>query len=233
MTNTEIFIDKYKNLESVVRSTYDLTYNDSISNFLVGQTKYKRYSEDIRYCQEVRNLLSHKQKIDNNFAVEPSQQMIDFIDRLIEQIKNRPKCYEIQIGLKDIYFQPLDGKVKEAIQTMREKLYTHVPIIENGVVIGVFDENSIFNYLADNEIVYIENDLSFRQLDKYISLNNREMEEFVFFKATAYVEELESEIEKSFRKNKRIGVAFITPSGKATEQLQGIITPWDIIASSK
>ena len=59
------------------------------------------------------------------------------------------------------------------------------------------------------------------------------MEEFIFFPPTGYVEELENEFEKAFRKGKRIGVAFITPTGKKTEKLQGIITPWDILASTK
>ena len=80
MTNADIFIDKYKQLEEVVRSTYHLKDNDSISFYLSGQVKYQRFKDDIKYCQDVRNLLSHKKKLNNSFAVEPNKQMIEFID---------------------------------------------------------------------------------------------------------------------------------------------------------
>ena len=102
MTNSEIFLEKYKQLEETVHSTYNLRNEDSISYYLTGQSKYKRYADDIRYCQDVRNLLSHKKKISDSFAVEPNEKMIQFVDSLINSIKNRPKCSDIQIKFKDV-----------------------------------------------------------------------------------------------------------------------------------
>lgn len=231
MTNADIFIDKYKQLEEVVRSTYHLRDSDSISFYLSGQVKYQRFKDDIKYCQDVRNLLNHKKKLNNSFAVEPNQQMIDFIDNLIERIKKRAKCNDIQIKIDDVFWKSVDGNVKDTMIAMRKNLYTHIPILDNGIVIGVFDENSIFNYLAEEEIVAIDDGLKFEDIRKYLSLDGREMEDFLFFNANNYVEELENEIEKSFKRGKRIGIAFLTQNGKPNEELQGIITPWDIIAS--
>ena len=56
------------------------------------------------------------------------------------------------------------------------------------------------------------------------------MEEFLFVKATMYVEDLEKEIQKYFTKNKRVGIAFLTANGRENESIQGMITPWDIIS---
>lgn len=75
--------------------------------------------------------------------------------------------------------------------------------------------------------------MTFEEIKTYLSLDGREMEKFIFFSPTGYVEELEAKFEEAYRKGKRIGVAFITPTGKRTEKLQGIITPWDILASTK
>ena len=176
--------------------------------------------------------MSHKKKIGNEFAVEPSQQMIGFIDNLINKIKKRTKCYEIQISESNVCWKSINDSVKEAIKEMSDKLYTHIPILENGKVIGVFDENSIFNYLAKQEIIMIENNTTFNDIKDYIGLNDREMEEFIFFSSQRYLEELEIEFEKAYRKGKRIGIAFMTQNGKEDEKLQGIITPWDLIAYS-
>ena len=230
MTNSEIFLEKYKQLEETVRSTYNLRNEDSISYYLSGQSKYKRYADDIRYCQDVRNLLSHKKKISNSFAVEPNEKMIQFIENLTSSIKNRPKCSDIQIKFKDVYWRSISDNVKTTMSVMRDKLFTHVPILdEDGFVIGVFDENSVFTYIADEEIVSIDENLKFTDIKNYLSTTGREMESFVYIKATAYVEELESIIEEAFSKGQRIGLAFVTLNGSPKDKLQGIITPWDII----
>ena len=233
MTNAEIFIEKYKQLEEVVRSTYNLRNSDSISFYLSNQNIYQRYRDEIRYCQEVRNLLSHKKKIGNEFAVEPSQQMLDFIDNLIKKIRKRTKCFEVQINESQVCWKSMNDSVKDTIKEMSDKLYTHIPILEDGKVIGVFDENSIFNYLSKQEIIMIEENTTFNDIKEYIGLYDREMEEFIFFSSQSYLEELEKEFEKSYKRGKRIGIAFMTQNGKSCEKLQGIITPWDMIASSK
>lgn len=36
---------------------------------------------------------------------------------------------------------------------MRGKLYTHMPILEDGKVVGVFGVNSVFNYISKQEMI--------------------------------------------------------------------------------
>ena len=57
------------------------------------------------------------------------------------------------------------------------------------------------------------------------------MEEFIFVKASLYVDDLEKKFEEATDKGKRIGMAFITVSGKPDSPLVGIITPWDILGA--
>ena len=230
LRNSEIFLEKYKQLEEVVRSTCKLGDGDSISFYLSGQSKYKRFADDIRYCQKVRNLLCHEKKVNDSFAVEASASMIEFIEKLIDNIRKRPKCCDIQIKFDNVCWRSLNDTVKDTMTEMRNKLFTHIPILnDDGCVIGVFDENSVFTYIADEEIVAIDETLKFSDIQKYLSLEDREMESFVYVKATSYVDELEEKIESAFNLSKRIGLAFVTASGSNKDKLQGIITPWDII----
>lgn len=128
MKNSEVFLEKYKQLEDVVRSTYKLGEGDSISHYLSSQSKYKRFADDIRYCQKVRNLLCHEKKVSDSFAVEASVSMIEFIDRLIDNIKKRPKCFDIQIKFADVCWRSLNDTVKDTMTEMRNKLFTHIPV---------------------------------------------------------------------------------------------------------
>ncbi len=230
MSNSELFLEKYKELEKAVRSTYNLREQDSISYYLRERSEYKQYAEDIAYCQKVRNFLCHETKLDGDFAIEASDGMIKFIDKLILDIESQPKCSDIQICLCDVYWRFLTDSVKETMAVMRERGFTHVPILDdNGAVIGVFDENSVFTYIADEKIVSIDDGLKFSDIQKHLSIEGREMEEFIFVKADSYVVELERLVENAFLKGRRIELAFVTASGSPKEKLQGIITPFDII----
>ena len=230
MDNSQQYIEKYKKLEAVVRKTYGLPEQDSISYFLKKQDKFNRYYDDISFCQEVRNFMQHKKKVNGRFAIEPNDAMLSFIEQLISRVESRPQCKDICIKFQNIEWRSLSDSVKETIKIMRQKVYTHIPIFENGLLIGVFDENSLFNYVAENEIVDVDDKLCFADIRQYLSTQGREMEEFLFVKSTMYVEDLEKEIQKYFSKNKRVGIAFLTANGRENEPIQGIITPWDIIS---
>lgn len=230
MTNADVYISKYKELEAVVRSVYGLSENDSISYYLKNKSEFKKYRDEITYCQDIRNILQHKTTFGSAYAVEPSDSMIEFIDSLITKIRIRPKCLDYAIMLKNIYWCSYSDNVKTAMTNMRKNVFTHIPILENGQVVGIFDENSVFNYLADNEIIEVDQRITFSDITPYLNINGRDMEEFLFIKSTLYVDELQKKIDYFYRKGKRVGVAFLTVNGKQEEKLQGLITPWDILS---
>lgn len=149
MTNSEIFIEKYKELEEVVRSTYKLSQNDSISYFLTHMDKYKAYQEEIRYCQEVRNLLQHKRKINAYYPVEPADATIEFINSLIDKIKNRLKCRDICVPFQSLCYRGLSDKVYDVMLVMKQKKYSCIPIIEE--VIGFLTAWDVLKAVAKNE----------------------------------------------------------------------------------
>ncbi|MBR4292219.1 MAG: CBS domain-containing protein [Clostridia bacterium] len=233
MDNSEMFLEKYKNLEKAVRSAYGLKRGESISRYLAEKTKYKKFEDEIRYCQEVRNFLVHEKKISNEFALEPSDAMINFIEELTKSIVNLPKCHHIQVKFKNIYWRKMSDSVAETVAVMKEKAYTDVPVLDdNGVVIGVFNENSVFCCIAEGKDVAKDNGLTLFDIKEHLSVTDRETESFVFVRPSLYVWELEDMIEREFEKGSRIGIAFVTASGRADEKLQGIITPWDVIKAN-
>ena len=93
---------------------------------------------------------------------------------------------------------------------------------------GIFDENALFCYLADNGIVDLEG-LTFIDIRDYIGLTDREMEVFTFHHKLTYLDELQNEFQKQFDRGKRLGVAFITETGKPDEDVISMLTAWDVI----
>ena len=69
MSNAEIYIETYKTLEETVREIYHLKETDSISWYLRNRKEFAQDAEEIKYCQEVRNLLQHRRKIQGDYPV--------------------------------------------------------------------------------------------------------------------------------------------------------------------
>ena len=133
-----------------------------------------------------------------------------------------------EITGRQMYCRTLANPVVETITVMRQKVYTHVPIVEGRKIIGIFDENALFCYLADNGIVDLEG-LTFIDIRDYIGLTDREMEVFTFHHKLTYLDELQNEFQKQFDRGKRLGVAFITETGKPDEDVISMLTAWDVI----
>lgn len=233
MNSTDVFLDKYKQVEAAVRMVYSYDGESPLA-FLKDLPQFKRFSRTIDTCRGIRNILQHSPKINGEYPLTPCNDLLPFLDRLIQCISERKRCSDIAIRYKDIFWCSLDDSVKDAMRQMRNCMFTHAPILdEDKRVIGVFDENSIFEYIADEGIVDIDDNIRFRTIQKHLSLTEREMEEFLFVAPGKYVEDLEEQIEEKFHNNKRVGIVFLTADGKQTSSLYGIITPWDIIAAAE
>ena len=232
MSNAEIYIETFKQLEETVRSVYQLRETDSISWYLRGKKEFQQDAEEIKYCQEVRNLLQHRRKLEGDYPVQPSNEMIRFLKELIERVRKRPKCLDICISFSGLYWKDEKGLVRKALEDMRSRGFTQVPILEKRRVVGVFDRTSLFDYLADRKGEGLREDLTFGEMREYLALDKRRTEIFTFHPKNLYVDELQDVFEEQYRKGRRISSAFLTENGKQSEPLIGMITPWDILGKT-
>ena len=63
INRTEEFLDKYKQMETLVRNEYNLDNNESVMNFLINNKDFKEIENELDLCRDTRNLLSHNPKI--------------------------------------------------------------------------------------------------------------------------------------------------------------------------
>ena len=150
---------------------------------------------------------------------------------IIEYIENPPRAYSYCVKINDICFASDEELIFPYMQKMKEKVYTHIPILENGVVKGIFSENTLFGALIEDELVYEKEKTTFSAplIAKYSQIENHASECFAFVKKDIYLEDVREIFQKNFEQNKRLAMVFITQSGRPEEKLLGIITPWDII----
>lgn len=192
--------------------------------------------EFIRNCRKLRNISSHnkfryKGKVFDIY--EPTAETLEKLEEIIWDIRD-PKLEKISISFENIFWKKLDDLVFPSMKTMSEKVYTHIPILnEKKVVIGVFSENTIFSYLLDQEIIEIPKNMTFRDLEKYLDVENHLSEIFKFVKFDTKVSRIRKIFEEELKENKKIGMVFITENGKQDEPLLKIVTPWDLVGDVK
>lgn len=230
MSNAEEYIQKFKELEAVVKETFGLNDWDSVTNFLSKRDEYRPFREEIKYCQEVRNLLQHKQKIGGEYPVEPTREMINFLERTINSLKNRKKCGEIMVPLSRLFFRREKDSIRETLFKMREIPSGHVPVLDDeGKVSGVFTAVSFLNIIADRKGNPLSPDADFEEAKKYISFDSHDSEVYHFVKSSLYVDELRDIFEHTYSGGKRLAMVFVTSNGKADGKLLGTISPWDVL----
>jgi len=231
MSNAEEFIEKYKEFESAVRTTYRLDNEESVRMFLCRQPEFSRYQAEIVCCQETRNLLQHQPKIRGEYPVEPSRKLIETLDFLTAKVLDRETCKDICVKANAVFSVKPHDSVKSAMATMRAKRYSCAPVVDDeGKVLGIFSEGSMFDYLADEGIVELSETLCFEDLKGYTDPDGREGVLNLFLPYNYPVDKLLNRIESATNAKERFQVAIITNTGNRSEPMQGLVTTWDVIA---
>ena len=120
MSKTELFLDKYKQLEETVRKKFGGA--GSVSR-LETLPEFRRMSAKIKYCRELRNILQHNPKLNGEWGVEVNDRMISFLDELILMIKKPPRICDNAIGIKDILYAKLGSSVLDTMKIMKQRVY--------------------------------------------------------------------------------------------------------------
>ncbi|MGN0396146.1 MAG: hypothetical protein ACI4EF_12350 [Coprococcus sp.] len=229
MNNTEIFLDKYKQLENLAINEYRLPPDGSAVAKLEKKSEFKDIRFELNYCREVRNLLQHNQRLDEEFAVEPGTKMIELLDSVIEMIKNPVRCSDVGVPYSQLVWRAPDDLVMPTIRLMNDRNISHVPILDGRRVVGDFSDNCVFPFLLGDTGAKLDENTRFRDLQQYLDLNSHPSEVFKFVAADTKLTQVEKLYEEARNKHERIGMVFLTETGRPDERLLGVLTSWLIV----
>lgn len=227
MENTEIFRRKFLEFENLVIHEED---NDEKLSKKLAEFRSKHrepyYSQRdfIDFCRECRNRLSHN-GYENDFIFY-GDKMLEKFDEIIEEIKHPYKVYDK--ATKNVYSAYLNDKVRDVMLEMMNKSYTHIPIYDNNKMIGIFSENTLFDYLYKNKIIEVDDNTTFNDVIDFISIDNSK-EVIKFVAKNELYDDVCMEFIKEFKKGSKLSCVLVTQNGKSSEKVIGILTSWDII----
>jgi len=185
--------------------------------------------KDLKLFAELRNLLIHNPYPD---LANPLFTPHEFIVKKYEEIRNAllhpKKAIDIAIKTNFIYTTTLDANAIDVMEVMDENTYTHIPVMNQDEMIGVFSENSILAYLVAHKDAIILRDTKISEFKKFIGLDQHKSEYFEFVSRNTLLSDVETLFQKGLKERKRISVVYITEHGKQDERFLGMITAWDI-----
>lgn len=230
MGKTELFLEKYKALESAIALAYKGEFEGGAAvSWLERRKEFKNLSAEIKCCRETRNLLQHNVKVGGKYAVLPDDALLNLLDELRDRVENPALCKDFAVLLENVFYRELGDNVRKTMYLMKKFGYTHVPILSDGRVIGVFSEHTAFNFFLEKYEDKIDADTSFADIFELISLEKGTGEIFRFESLNTRLSEIEDIFEEGIEKNEKIKMVFLTENGRPEEKLAGIISHWDII----
>ncbi len=223
-------MDLYKKLEAQVASTYGARHEGGSVAKLGRRPEFRSISAELDYIRDVRNLLSHRPKIADSYMVEPSEAMVQLLKDVIARVETPAVAANIMVRIHEVFCCGKEDAVLPAVRTMYEKGISHIPIMEEGRVVGVFSDSTFIRCTVSGEYAVDENTV-FGEIEKELSFESYEPETFLFTGKETAINELSDIFEEASRAGRKVGMIFVTEHGRDSEKLLGIITAWDVAAA--
>ncbi len=231
VSNGDKFLELYRQLEREGRRVYfpNAADNENIIGRLMNVPQLQHYKDDIDYCRVVRNFLVHNPRVKGGYAVVPSDELIDFMQQCVDRIKSPLKAIDYAIKINNMYTAALSSRVIDVIRHMHTNGFTHVPVMEDNRLIGVFSANVLFGYLAGAGIDDITLDARMEQFVEHIALNNHTNEYFIFMSRDTTLYEISRRFKIDAKTMKQLCAVFLTENGKSDECVLAMITPYSLL----
>ena len=233
--NAATFIELYNRLERLIRREYPDIPADKGAIAVAARQKpsFARMREELDYCREVRNLLQHSSRVGGETLVSPSNALIEVLKRAINTIEKPKVARGICTRKADILYAEPQGSVRAVLEEMSRHSYTHVPVLDDGRVVGVFSANTLLAYIfgegaQDVDLATALDGATFAQFGDLLALNSGVAGAFAFVAEDANAYEVAELFQQALRGQQRLMMLFVTAHGKQTERLLGIITAWDM-----
>ncbi len=188
------------------------------------------HRDELKLFARLRNAIVHN-PFGNEISViaEPHPRIVAKYAALRDGIINPPMALKFAILPKKIYSTTMDANAREVIQVMASKVFTYVPVLDNNEhIAGIFSENTVFLYLARNEICAVDSKTSIAEFAEYLPLNRHVSEYFEFVGKDANIDDVRDLFERGLVERKRLAAVFITSHGNRYEPILGMLTAWDI-----
>lgn len=225
-------LEIYNDIDTYMRKELNVNESDSHMRLIeqMAQTNkvFYRNQDQLRALAKLRNLIVHNPFKAIDPVTVPNEGLVNIYGSIRDKLLRPAKAISIAIPGPSIATAKLTDNSIEIIKMMANDTFTHIPIVKDDKMIGVFSENTILSYMADRGEFIITGDSTMQDFADFIPFDKHKSETFKFISRDALLEEVYGLFNAAIKIRERVGVVYITENGKPDQKLLGMITPWDI-----
>lgn len=230
-TRVDYFLDKFKHLESLLEVFYD---NDSgrYDSVVIRYENSKacgNLGDELKSIRHIRNLLQHNPKYNGNYIAVPSEDMIITLDKIIQQVEKPQMAIDYGVPEKYIYKATLSSSLMKVLKVMKERGFSHIPVIENRKLYGVISPYTILEFITEQGMQIITEETKVNAMKDYLAIEKHKNEYYRFMSQNATFTDADEAFEKRDSKKRRLVVIFITETGSPDEPLLAMLTPYSVV----
>ncbi|OWU78599.1 hypothetical protein ATO5_07390 [Loktanella sp. 22II-4b] len=229
---TERFIRIYEGLVKEVnnRAKMEGSHSFEIEAATQRDQGVRRHRDMLRYIRDIRHALQHPKHKAQGHAVIVSPDFLAEVEGILNYLRNPPSANSVGVSRKDMKTAELTDQLGELADDMKRTGFSHLPILDDqNVLIGVFNEAAIFDYLWHDAEQIVSRTMTIQDIFPHCQLDAQHTETFRFVRPYTSVDDLTEMFRAIETPTSRVGAVFVTASGKADQPVHRLITPWDVM----
>lgn len=179
--------------------------------------------DDLRFFRHMRNYLSHNPRAEKRLELTDTFKA-DF-ESLCRQFMT--SLTDVSIPAKNIFKREISDTVGPTIRIMKERVFSHTPVMMGKKVWGVFSENTLFDLAEKDEFKSFDGSTRFMDIASYITAYGHSSV-YDFISRGTSLENVKRIFSEATKKGRKLEVLFITTTGNKDGELIGMITIWDL-----
>lgn len=230
MSMKENFLHEFRRLEKFlqIKSTtkeveYFKQHIRSSDNKVIRNSHNQHF---LLLAADLRNILTHNA---DDVAL-PTKDFLDKFTKLVDNILAPPKVTKVMVKKSNILSFDIHHKISDASKIMKEKKISNVLIFENNDLVGIFNESTLFNYYLNKDIVLEHSESTFQEIKEALKIEEHPSVYYRYVKSSLNIYKAQNIFDKEqFLNDKRLELLLVTSTGKPKEEIQGIVSPYDLI----
>tara|TARA_R110002020_G_scaffold285357_1_gene500891 strand:+ start:479 stop:1186 length:708 start_codon:yes stop_codon:yes gene_type:complete len=226
---TSRFLSAYNQIDELLRSQQNAADNITFSNLVRTGAKSNRLIKKHKFAllefSKLRNFLVHRydQKL---ILASPTSQSVERLEKLANSLASPEKL--IPKYSDNVVMCAATDPIGKIAQLMREKKYSQVPVVREGIIIDLLTAHTIAMWLAAT--LSKESEFNADQPVAEVLPFSEDKHSFIFINRNANIIDALSLIEKEYKKGNLLQAILVTEHGKPTEKPMGILTLSDLPA---
>ena len=227
----EEFLDLFKQLERLLEKKYaeEPLSDESVVVHYENSREGQEHKEILSSIRKIRNVLQHNPKINGEYIVTPSVDLVDQLRQIVDEVEHPKLAIDFGVKANQIFKATLSSGLVRVIKVMKERGFSHVPIIENEKLYGVLSAYTVFEFVTEQGMQIITGETKIGAMKDYLPIRMHKNEYYLFMPKKATFTDADEAFEKRDNRPRRLVAIFITATGSPDEPILAMLTPWSVV----